>query len=383
MTTPISTLLPTRLITLQSFKESVWGTPGAATAKWMGVQPTPTFKPYLHPEIFDEQRASLAPAFLSAITKEGGEFSLNMHLTYEDILFMLEGGLQGGVGATGGAGSSVSASPSISHSPSMSASVSSSPSVSVSTSASPSASLSASPSSSPSGTPGYVYTYDFAGGTTAPWAVQSYTLEFGYNFGAIRAMGCTVQKWGIKAEATKNWEGSLSGFYKMHNQNWTITAGLVDRQVEAILHGTTQLFMDPAAGTVGTTPYGGTMVSFALEVDNGIKPIWTGDLMPTTFTYEKAQPTLTLQLLYTSAVKSFLTNYWFNNSSSLIRLKSVGSPGKSAQIDFSGVLADDPTLYGSKDGAQILEVKLAGFYDPGFFANYLKARVQNYVSAVP
>jgi len=118
-------------------------------------------------------------------------------------------------------------------------------------------------------------------------------------------------------------------------------------------------------------------------VDNGIKPIWTGDLMPTTFTYEKAQPTLTLQLLYTSAVKSFLTNHWFSNSSSLIRLKSVGSPGKSAQIDFSGVLADDPTLYGSKDGAQILEVKLTGFYDPGFFANYLKARVQNYVSAVP
>jgi len=330
MPTPTSTLLPTRLVKLQSFKETVWGTPGASTAKWMGVQPTPTFKPYLHPEILDEERASLAPAFLTAITKKGGEFSFNQHSTYEDIIFQLGGGLLGGVTPTGGP----------------------------------------------------VYIWDFAAGLTSQWAIQSYSFEFGYDISTICAAGATIQKWGIKSEPGKQWESSMSGFYKTHTQNGTFTAGLTDRTVEAILHGTTALSMDAGAGTVGTTAFTGTLVGFALEVDNGVKPVWTGDLEPTTFANEKIIPTLELKLLYTSAVKTFLTTNWFSNLGSLIRLKST-SGTKIAQIDFSGVLAEDPTLYGNVDGAQILNVKLTGILDTGTFANILKAEVTNGVATIP
>jgi hypothetical protein len=140
--------------------------------------------------------------------------------------------------------------------------------------------------------------------------------------------------------------------------------------------------MDAGAGTVGTTAFTGTLVGFALEVDNGVKPVWTGDLEPTTFANEKIIPTLELKLLYTSAVKTFLTTNWFSNLGSLIRLKST-SGTKIAQIDFSGVLAEDPTLYGNVDGAQILNVKLTGILDTGTFANILKAEVTNGVATIP
>jgi hypothetical protein len=77
-----------------------------------------------------------------------------------------------------------------------------------------------------------------------------------------------------------------------------------------------------------------------------------------------------------------LTTNWFSNLGSLIRLKST-SGTKIAQIDFSGVLAEDPTLYGNVDGAQILNVKLTGILDTGTFANILKAEVTNGVATIP
>jgi hypothetical protein len=48
-----STGMSNRLIGLQAFKEAVWGTVGAATARLMGVKPTPEFTPITKSTILD------------------------------------------------------------------------------------------------------------------------------------------------------------------------------------------------------------------------------------------------------------------------------------------------------------------------------------------
>jgi len=56
-----------RLIRVQSFKETVWGTSAAATARWMAINPTPTFTPIYKSTFVDEDRGSLAPAYLAYV----------------------------------------------------------------------------------------------------------------------------------------------------------------------------------------------------------------------------------------------------------------------------------------------------------------------------
>lgn len=398
---PISSLLASRLIQLQSFKETVWGTQGQATARWMALSKVPEFKAWAKSEVFDEWRGNLAPGFTSAILRTGGEYKLEGFATYEDLLYLLYHGLQGGI--------------------------------------------------SPTGTD--PYTYVFTGPTNAPWNSQSYTFEYGYDIGALFATGCLPQKWSLKGEASKEWTYTMEGFYQQHNQSaalnigsstsatpiavtitnhglntgdqvvisghlvntaangtWTvtktnanvftlntsvgngvgtstgtvtktITPALADRAVEAILFPTTNLYMDASGGTLGATVFTDTMVSMQLDVDTGLKPAMSADkLYPVNWTYEKTQVSLTLGLFYTAAVKAYLIGTLEAGTRSLCRLKSV-SGAKSAQVDFSGVLADDPAFYGDKDSAQIVTLKLNGEYDSGA-ALHLNSTVVNHVASL-
>ena len=326
---PVSTLLPSRLQILQSFKETVWGTGAAATARWMGVVPRPTFKPYTKAEIFEEQRGSFANGYNAAILRKGGEWSVSQHASFEDIVFALNGA----VGAP------------------------------VITGANP-------------------YVWAYTSPLTAAWNPQSYTLEYGYDFGSISANGALFQKLAIKGEAMKQWGITASGFYKTHTQNATLTPALADRTIQIIPTPVTALAMEAAGGTPGTTAFANTLLGFGIDIDTGIKPVFTASsLEPTNFIYDKYVVNVTLDLLYTSALKSYLAANWMAGLPGVIQLKNTNG-AKIVQFDFSGALSDDPTFFGDKDGAQIVSLKLASIYD-ATLANYAKWSVTNTVAALP
>jgi hypothetical protein len=279
--------------------------------------------------MFEEQRGTLAPGYLNAILQKGGEFSINTHVTYEDILYMLSGGL--GVVTPTGAGP-------------------------------------------------YVWTYGAP--LASAWSAQSYSFEFGYDIGTVQAKGCLINKWSIKGEASAQWEATMSGFYKTHVISGSLTPAIGNRTVEVVLTPPTTLAMDSAGVTPGTTAFTNTLVSFGLDVDNGLKPVYTAaSLEPTSFVYDKVMPTLTLSLLYTSAVKTYITNTLNAGLPTVIQLKTV-SGTKSAEIQFSGAMNDNYTLYGDKEGAQIVELKFQAIYDTAM-ANYLNVVVTNGVATLP
>ena len=89
--------LSNRLIGLQAFKESVWGTVGAATSRLMAVKPTPEFTPIVKSTILDEQRHSLIPGFNSYVGMRGGAFTFGGIAAYEEMMAFALGAIKGGV----------------------------------------------------------------------------------------------------------------------------------------------------------------------------------------------------------------------------------------------------------------------------------------------
>jgi len=400
------TTLASRLTRVQSFKETVWGTPGLATARWMAVKPTPTFTPILKNSFVDEDRGSFAPAFINYVPETGGAFNIDSVATFEDIIF----GLSGVMGAV-----------------------------------------------TPTGGPAYVYS--FAAPLTSAWAPQSYSLELAYDIATILATGCLTNKLSIKFNAKNVWELTQSGFFQQLNQyaaisiasstnaspieittatplpstlitgaqvviaghlvntaangTWTIiktgastftltgstgngigaatgtvtqsvTPGISDRTVEPILFaGETALAIDAAAGTVGSTSVPNAFVSGQLDIDNQQQGFFTGDQKyPIDWSQDKFKVTLTLRLKWNAQVKALYNTKWSAGLSTLFQIKAT-SGNKIAQLDFSGALSSDPQNYQMDYGAITQEFKFDGIYDIGAFANSLKATITNGVSAMP
>lgn len=392
-----------RLTQIQSFKEVAWGTVGAATARWMGLAPYPSFKPFQKSTNYDEDRGSLQNAFNSNVLQLGGEFSLNFqYATYEDINFLLMCALQ---------------------------------------------------AVTPTGGNPYVYTY--LAPKNAVNSLQSYTLEWGYDILTGRFAGCLGNKFTIKGEAKKQWEASLSGFYKSYdnyaainiasstnanpieittasphpyatgdqvvitghlvntnaNGTWVITKtgastftltgstgngigantgtvakiqtpAIADRTVEAIIFPGTALAIEGPAGSPGTTPFANVLLGFQLDAETQLNPIWGGDAKtPIAYAQDKVKPSLMLKLLYNAQVKA-LENTLLGGGRAVVQLKQT-SGAKIAEIDFAGVLADDPQHYGNDSGAAFIDLKLEGQYDTGTLANQLKVEITNAVSALP
>lgn len=389
---PLSTLLASRLANLQLFQEVTWGTSAATTARLMGVTPYPSFKPKLKTTIFDEDRASFAPGFNSANLEGGGEFNWNMYGTFEDIRYILRGGLLSTTpvgGSTVAIVSSTNASPIVITATAHGLATGDDVFISghlVNTAANGAwtiivlsantFSLTGSTGNGVGVATGTVGIQPFTETYTAPagsaWNAQSYSIEYSYDIGTLQAKGCLINKWGIKGEAKKQWDVSVAGFYKTHIQNGTLTAAIPNRAVNVILFPSTALYIDVANAAPGTTPITGALAGFGLEVTNGLSPVYTGDSVdPSNWTYDTVKPSLSLKLLYTASVKAALAPILAGNRG-VIRLKQTTS-AKSHTIDFAGVIADDPSLYGNEQGgAKSIEIKLDGQNDDGTLAGYLK-----------
>ena len=112
-------------------------------------------------------------------------------------------------------------------------------------------------------------------------------------------------------------------------------------------------------------------------------PIWTSDAKsPSVYTYDKAKATLTMKLLWSSAVKTYVNTPLEAGLPGVFQIKSTSST-KVAQIDFAGVLIDDPTWFQNQDGAMVMEIKVAGQVDAASsLANAFKISISNGVSAL-
>lgn len=396
-----------RLIVLQSAQETTWGvspTLGLATARWMGLAGFPQFKPYAKSVLYEEDRGNLAWSFNSNILQLGGEYTLNWtYMSYEDILyglynvlnspaptgagpfvytfngpltagapitsFMLEEGYDIATGLYNGCiGQKLMIKAEMkkqwegqltgfykTYTPNLAINIVSS------TNASP-----------------IVLTLPTGHGilTGQQVIVVGHLINTAANgtwtVGAVTAT--TIALTG----STGNGLGGATG---------TVTRGatpaLADRVVEAILFPGTTLAIDPAGSAPGTTTVPNAFLAFQLDIENSIQPIWTGDSKsPVSWVYERVKPSLMLRLLWNAQVKALLDSTMLSGTGVVVDIKQT-SGVKVAELQFAGVLADDPVRYGNETGAIFVELKLEGRYDTGALANQIKAIITNSVATLP
>lgn len=329
---PTTSLYAKRLSVLQSFKEVTWGTPAAATARWMAVEPYPSFTPYRASEVFDEARGSLAPGFLKAILRKGGEWTIPGLVTYEDAVFL--GHSIFGVVTPTGAGP-------------------------------------------------YVYTY--LGALASQATMQPYTFEWLQTGAYVQATGCIGNRLELKGERMRPWTYSLSGFAKdIDPAPAGSLAALTDRTVEVVLMPTTALAMDAAGGAPGTTPFADTLVDFTLSIENSVVPVYTaGSLTPTGWVFgNKAVVSLALTLMWTPTVRTFVTGTLMGGTPGVFQFKST-SGAKILELDVAAALTGDAPMLPDTDGALSISLNLGGIYDTGTLANFLKMVVTSPVATVP
>lgn len=235
MTPTTSTIPISRLRNVQISSEAVWGTSVACTARLMGVQPYASLKPYVASTVFDVDYANLAPSNMNAIVYRGGEFTLNMHASFENLLYVLNS-LNGSPtitpGSTVAITSSTDATPieittTLAHGmvtgdytyiASHLVNVAANGKWKIHKTAIDKFTLDNSIGSGAgagsAGTAGKApFTQLFAAPLTATNSVQTYTIEGGYEASkTIKLKGCVFNKFTLKGEGKKQWEVTINGF---------------------------------------------------------------------------------------------------------------------------------------------------------------------------
>jgi hypothetical protein len=218
----------------------------------------------------------------------------------------------------------------------------------------------------------------------SPFAVQPYTLEYGYGSSGARFTSVIFHKLNIKMEMSKQWEVTLGGWYHTYTEGWTMTGGLLSRSVEPILTPGTVMYLEAANGVPGTTAFADTLLSAELDYDSKVNPLYTTDSKhPSLFGYDKTEAKLKLKCIYTSALQTWIATNLYGGSRGVVELKQTNGGAKQALVKFAGIQTEDIELYQDEKGTQVVEINLEGETDAGTLANYLEIDVTNNLSLIP
>ncbi len=280
---------------VQLGRESTAGTAVAATTIWRGEGVGEDMLEVVYPA---ENVGYLGGVNRSFIPKLGAQIQLSQAATFEQILHVLEAGVKTATATRDGVSGS-----------------------------------------------GYVYTYTFP--TTAQNTIKTYTIEAGDNQQAEEMEYSFVESFGISGKAGEG----LSIESTWMGRQWTTTTytgALSLPTVEDILFSKGKLYIDAIGGTIGSTQVSNSMLSAALNVVTGIKPVFTAEGMKY-FSFSKGtQPEVSLQVV-------------FEHDSSSVAEKAAWRAGtpRLLRLEFVGSALTTPSTYTTK----ILRIDLAGTWE--------------------
>lgn len=316
-------------------KETTWGTPVAGSAKVMGMQTDARLKAANRSAVYEDVRGSLAPGYLDGLEEIGGAGNFNLIGTFEDIPYWLDA-------AFGLA--------------------------------------------TPSGTGPYVYAY--TGFTTTYPTPRIMTVIDGSSqsgAGIYRLEGGLVNS--LTIEGKTGGPLMVSGDFIGQTVSVGTLAALSDRTVEVIMGQPWTVYVDAAAGTIGTTQITTTAIAFKFSIDLNRTLVRSMDaLIPDTWNQGKLAPEaakLSLTLRYNATSLAYMDALVPQTATfeRQIRLKTT-SGTKIFQLDFAGIVTEPPETRSDEDGVATMELEFTGKYNSAL-ANYVAASVTNSVSALP
>lgn len=317
----------TNLKKVQLGQEAIWGTGVAATAILMGV--TDSSIDVTDEAYQAEEQGFLSPSSVVINTKHFVEASIDYDLSYEDILYMLDGAF--GDCTPGGVGP---------------------------------------------------YTWDYAAPMSAAVAPREYTMEYGMTDGEYEMAGAIFNDFTISGDVDGDgvWQASCGLIGK------SVTAAamtaLSRRDVSLIRMSDTVLTIDAVGGTMGGTAIAGALISFELSIEPKYHlKFFAGAYTPANFGYDRWDGQLTLVLEFTADVKAYVDSLITPALvEKQIRLYAI-SGADEAGIDFAGFLADGVTLFEDRDGNVTVSLGFQGQYN-STMGNWLEFNITNDVDVL-
>lgn len=323
---------------LQLGKESVAGTPVAATTIWRGMGMLKDQREKNYPE---ENVGIMGGTLRSYVARQWGELSMPaVEATYEQLPYLFEAGVAIETPTQDGTGS------------------------------------------------GYIYNY-LAPTTSLP-TTRTYTIEGGDNQQAEEFDYCFVKRIVLSGEG----QGALmmsADWLGREVTNTTFTPALSIPSVSEIIFNNATLYIDDSGGTIGSTQVSDTLFKAELDYTTGLSEYWAVD-GSLDFSIVKFVPDeIKLKLTYehnSSAVTE--KGKWRTNDIRLVRLSfpgaALGTPGttystKTFILDMA-VNYDDFSELGENNGNDIYEIEATVRYSETD-ALKLDATIVNELSVLP
>lgn len=302
------------------------------TAKLMGIEDC-TIRPVVETKRFKDRRQSLAPAYLSALTKAAGEGEISGLLLYEDSPYWLDN-LFG--------------------------------------------------EATPTGSDPYTYAHA-APLTVVPASPRILSLVYGgadgvYGLTGGMLNGLTVS--GRTGEALR-FSGPLIGKAVATDT----LESLSDRTVNVVMADHVALYIDAWGGAMGATQITSVFWEFELNVEPNRSLVFgMGSLSPAEYkesSGEGWEGSLKMKLKFDATTKAFLDALIGASAvfQKQVRIKATAGT-KVAQLDFAGTAEQSPELFDDEEGLIVLEFELAGEYNSAL-TNWLKTEVVNGVATLP
>ena len=319
----------TDLRVIQIGRESTWGTGVAAAAILSGITDF-TWNPGVTIMNKKYLAGNLAPATKSSVVRKEPTGKVMGDVTPEDLIYFLDSSVKGSV--------------------------------------------------SPSGAGPYVYTFTFP--TTADPAIRSRTWEFYDGSYAYELNGGIVNKMTFKgADGTDNisFEAELIGTQLTQT---TVTGSLSARSFTLLPSQSCSLYIDAAAGTIGSTAVSNTLIDweYTFEMNHHLKFFKDGGLVATGKGI--ASPTVSLKTTfeYNATAHTQIGNY-IAGTQQLFRITGTNPSSYSVSWDMGGTITSIDDGWSDRDGNTTIGLTAEAVLDSGAFANYAKIIVTNGVSA--
>lgn len=299
---------PRDLLAVQIGKETTWGTSVNPTAKLMLVTDI-TLTPIVESTVHEDMRGSLAPGHVATLDSVGGEASMEVVLSYEDVSYILDNLFS---------------------------------------------------EATPSG--GGPYTRDYPAPTTAVTTPRLLTLVQGQGSFVYGLHGGLITSTTISLASNAPWTASSDLIGKRVVED--AFASLSDRTVTPIMGNDTVLYIDAWGGTIGTTAITATYMSAELSVEASRELVYgLGAVEPRTYVENRYTGSLQLVLEVTSQTEA-IVNGLLAPALTQNQIRLVATQGtQSLTIDFAGTLTTAPEIFTDTDGVITYDLTWDGTYN--------------------
>lgn len=321
---------------VQAGQEATRGTAVTPTAKLAGVTGF-TISPIEESLLHEELRGTLAPGYHATQVKQAAQATLELALTYQHVLYVLQA-LFDAVDP-------------------------------------------------PTGSDPYTWAYAAPVTSGAGASPQPFTLVYGDGNGGdfgYGIFGALVSELTIAAES--GGAATLSASLLGANADEHALADLSDTAVEFVMGHHFAVYMDDWDATIGATELADVAWSFELTVTpNRANKFHLGSISPTGWRDTKWSGSLRLMLELTNgaspATEALLADLLTASPlKKQVRLLATSGDNR-FQIDFAGAAVSAPELFGQQEGVQSLDLELSGLYNPTL-GNWLLMQAVNGIASL-